>query len=175
MNLQLREWKVEDAKEMSELANSRKISDFMSDSFPAPFSYNDAVNIINNASNDLKKSYFAIIVDDKIVGSIGYTIQSDIHKLNAEIGYWIGELFWGNAYATNALDLLIKKAFSETEVTRIFARPFSNNIASHKVLYKCGFKLEAKFKDAIIKNNQILDEYIFSIRKKQYLFRVNPM
>lgn len=95
MNLIIRKWEIDDASVMSELANNSKISDFMTNSFPSPFSYNDAVNIIKNANDDLKKSYFAIIVDDRIIGSIGYTIQSDIYRLNAEIGYWIGEPFWG--------------------------------------------------------------------------------
>src|SRR5688500_19290063 len=38
---------------------------------------------------------FAIAVDDEAVGGIGFTVQHDVARRSAEIGYWLGEEFWG--------------------------------------------------------------------------------
>jgi RimJ/RimL family protein N-acetyltransferase len=71
----------------------------------------------------------------------------------------------GKGLATKSVLEIVEYTFKNCDVIRIFARPFSSNTASHKVLLKAGFKQEAILEKAIIKNGKILDEYIFSIVK----------
>jgi RimJ/RimL family protein N-acetyltransferase len=58
---------------------------------------------------------------------------------------------------------MIHYGFQTFEITRIYARPFSSNIASQKVLEKAGFIKEAVLKNAFYKNGKYLDELIYSI------------
>lgn len=51
------------------------------------------------------------------------------------------------------------------DINRIFARPFQTNIASQKVIEKCGFILEGTLLKTIFKNNELLDELIYAVRK----------
>ena len=46
---------------------------------------------------------FAIAVDDEAVGGIGFTVLTDVERVSAEIGYWLGEPYWGRGIVTEAL------------------------------------------------------------------------
>jgi RimJ/RimL family protein N-acetyltransferase len=165
MEFELRKWQLSDAPSIVKYANSSKISDFMSDGFPHPFTIEKAIAFIENSAHNPVNHYFAICVDDEAVGGIGISIQADVHRKNAELGYWLAEPFWGKGLATKSVLAIVEYAFKNCDVIRIFARPFSSNTASHKVLLKAGFKQEAILEKAIVKNGEILDEYVFAIVK----------
>jgi len=61
---------------------------------------------------------------------------------------------------------IVDFAFGTYDITRVYARPFGNNIASQKVLQKAGFTLEAKIEKGIFKNNEFVDELIYAVRRK---------
>ena len=88
-----------------------------------------------------------------------------MHRKNAEIGYWLGEEFWGRGIVTEAVKQILEFGFSNLDITRIYARTFSSNIASQRVLEKAGMKPEARFEKSIFKEGQYLDELIYAIRK----------
>jgi [ribosomal protein S5]-alanine N-acetyltransferase len=60
-----------------------------------------------------------------------------------------------------AIRRIVKYGFETFDIVRIFARPFSSNHGSQKVLEKAGFELEARLKNALYKNNELLDEMIY--------------
>jgi RimJ/RimL family protein N-acetyltransferase len=77
----------------------------------------------------------------------------------AEIGYWIGEPYWGKGIAGRAVALITANGFGELNLVRIYAGVFDFNIASMKVLEKNGFQKEGIFRHAVIKNGRICDEH----------------
>ena len=75
----------------------------------------------------------AVIVDDEVAGNIGSFTRDGVR----EVGYWIDRAFWGRGVATQALS-----AFLSLERTRpLYAGVAKHNIASMRVLQKCGFTL----------------------------------
>jgi RimJ/RimL family protein N-acetyltransferase len=63
-----------------------------------------------------------------------------------EVGYWVGRDFWGRGLATKAL-----KIFLEIEETRpLYGVVAVHNIASQRVLEKCGFKIHHRSENEII-------------------------
>jgi len=108
---------------------------------------------------------FAIEVNGIPCGSIGLMVQPDIHRKNAEMGYWLAEPYWGQGIMTEAVRQMIEFGFYNLDINRIFARPFSINIASQRVLEKAGMKLDGRFEKTLFKNGQYLDELIYAIRK----------
>jgi len=108
---------------------------------------------------------FAIVIDGEAIGSIGLHPQCDIMEKNIELGYFLGEPFWGKGIITEAVKKMVAYGFQNFDVVRIYARPFGTNVASQKVLEKAGFSLEAKIEGNIYKNNEYLDELIYAIRK----------
>jgi ribosomal-protein-alanine N-acetyltransferase len=106
---------------------------------------------------------FAIEVDGIACGSIGIFPQTDVHRKNAEMGYWLAEDYWGRGIITEAIERTIEYGFRTFDINRIFARPYATNRASQRVLEKAGMRLEARFEKSLFKNGEFLDECIYSI------------
>lgn len=160
-----RKWKYEDKDSLLKYANNKKIFDNMRDMYPYPYTSEAADNYLKRATGDEAIKIFAIEINGEAAGSIGIFPKDDIEKLNAEVGYWIAEEYWGKGVATQALKFIIDYGFSTFAVDRIFAIPFPHNIASQKVIQKSGMALEAIIKDSLIKNGMVMDQLIYAIRR----------
>ena len=100
----------------------------------------------------------AIEVEGQAAGGIAVTLLDDVYHRTAEVGYWLGEPFWGRGIMTDAVSAIVPVAFERFPIVRLQAGVFANNPASMRVLAKCGFVREAVLKDAITKNGVLLDE-----------------
>ncbi|MDO9512009.1 MAG: GNAT family protein [Bacteroidales bacterium] len=157
----LRPWTAKDAESLAWHANNPKVSGMLRDIFPYPYTIEDAKRWITDILPIEYGLFYAIEINGKAVGGIGVNYKTDIYALNGEIGYWLGEAYWGGGIMTRALQKVIIEVFSTTAVNRIYAEVFDINKSSAKVLVKCGFSLEATLKNAIIKNEQIMDVHIY--------------
>jgi [ribosomal protein S5]-alanine N-acetyltransferase len=165
MDFMLRPWVIDDLDSLVRYANNINIAKFMSDGFPFPYTSEKGKTFIEFATNSSNVLYFAIDINGQAVGGIGISPKTDVKKKNAELGYWLGEPFWGKGIITRAIGEIVDIAFKTYDITRIFAAPYGTNFASHRVLKKSGFKLEARFEKTIYKNGEFLDELIFAIHK----------
>lgn len=165
MQFTLRTWNINDLDNLVRYANNFKVAKNMSDGFPHPYTIEAGKAFIENMAGNQNNLIYAIDVNGEAVGAIGVHPQTDIHRRNAEMGYWLAEPFWGNGIVSAAIKEIVKQAFEKFDIDRIFARPFGSNLASQKVLEKAGFKLEARFEKALIKNGNIEDELVYAIRK----------
>ena len=147
---------------ISKLANNYEIAKNLRDIFPHPYTIDNAVSFIELAKTGELGLVFGIYSENEF---IGWNPQSDVYRINAEVGYWIGEPYWRNGYATETVKLLVEMAFNQLGMQRVYANIFEYNIASMKVLEKVGFEKEATIKSSVIKKGQIFDEHIYSIRK----------
>lgn len=163
MDFELRNFQSSDSEALSKHANNLKIAQFMTDAFPHPYGIQDAKAFINSVE---KNDKIQAIVTDEIIGAIGFFPQEGIMRTNAELGYWLSEDFWGKGIMTQAINRTVSRIFTHYDILRIYARPFGTNIASQRVLEKCGFSLEGKFEKTIIKNEQFHDEIVYAIRKE---------
>lgn len=163
MNIVLKSWETRDAEALQKYAGNAKITQFMSDGFASVSTPEGAAKFIAFASGE-GKIYRSIEVDDQVVGGIGVMVQTDIHCKNAELGYWLAEPFWGKGIMSVAIPMLVSEAFERLDIIRIFARPFHTNKASHRVLEKAGFRLDAVLEKAVFKNGEYLDEWIYAMR-----------
>jgi ribosomal-protein-alanine N-acetyltransferase len=163
MEFILRSWKLTDLESVTIHSNNKKIQDRMSDAFPVSSDRWKA--FIHHAIQDNFKLLRAIEINGVAVGGIGVSPEKDVLRKNAELGYWISEEFWGKGIISDAIVQIVQLAFEKFDIVRIWAAPFGNNLASHRVLEKAGFKLEARYEKIICKNNEMLDELVYAIRK----------
>jgi RimJ/RimL family protein N-acetyltransferase len=169
MHVFLRKLKPSDANRFTELANNKKLWLNMRDGFPHPYTTKDAVKFIS-FSNDIKtNSIFGIIYNDELVGATGLHGQADINRFSMELGYWIGEPYWGKGIATKAVALITDFGFKNLDINRIFAGTIEGNLASTKVLEKNSYKFEGVSRKSAFKNNEFKDEFHFAILKTDYL------
>ena len=160
----VREWEDRDADAVAQQANDRRVWLGLRDAFPHPYGIEDGQRFIAMARAMTPRTYFAIEVEGRVAGGIGYTLQSDVERIGAEVGYWLGHEFWGRGIATTALRLLTTHAFlSHPELRRLYAVPYATNAASARVLEKAGYVREGTLRQSAIKDGQVLDQWMYSI------------
>jgi RimJ/RimL family protein N-acetyltransferase len=151
--VKLRELSMSDAVDISHLM-SYNISKSLWQ-VPYPYTTEDAVNFITSSHRDFeshKAVNFAIQYKNnpeglsRLVGTISLK-NVDFDKKKATVGYWIGELYWGNGIATESLALVITYAFSVLGLEEICAYVFSENKASIRVLEKNGMIKKAELNE----------------------------
>lgn len=162
-NSSVRSWRVGDEDTIAAPANNREIWLNLRDGFPHPYTQDDAAQWISSVTQRSPETNFAIEVDGEAAGGIGLMLHDDVERLSAEIGYWLGEKFWGLGIMTEALKAVTRYAIKEFGLTRIYAVPFARNDASRKVLEKAGYKLEGIMRRSAIKDGEILDQYLYAV------------
>ncbi|MFC5409243.1 GNAT family N-acetyltransferase [Larkinella bovis] len=161
--------KAADAETIAQLANNRALWLNLRDRMPHPYTLADAVWFIETALKGDLGIVFGIYVDQKFAGVAGVVPQTDIHRLSGEIGYWLGEPYWGRGIATTVVRYLIQYTFVHTDLIRLFAGIFAYNKPSMRVLEKNGFVLDLIQRAAVYKNGKIVDEYRYSLIHEEKL------
>ncbi len=166
--VKLKEWSQSDAEMLAELLNDRRILDNLRDGLPYPYTQDDALFYINSClSADKNNEFcFAIVYNGKVVGSIGIFRQGNIHFRTAELGYYVGVDYWGAGICTEAVRLASEHVFNNTDIVRIYAEPFAENVASCRVLEKNGFVLEGILRKNAYKNGAFRDMKMYSLVKE---------
>lgn len=168
MECSIREWNIKDAGNLAEMLSNKKILNNLRDGLPYPYTIKDAEEYITAMlSSDKEKIFaFAITMNDRAIGSIGVFRCDNIHFRTAEMGYYIGEPYWGNGIMTNAVKQTCNHIFEHTNIIRIFAEPFAHNTASCCVLEKAGFQFEGLLRSNAVKNGNMLDMKMYSLIKE---------
>lgn len=99
---------------------------------------------------------FAIMVDNKAVGSIGIFRQGNIHRQTAEFGYYVAEEYWGKGIMTEAVKQICGYVFNKSDIIRIYAEPFAYNIAFCRVLEKADFGMMGHLEATLLKMVKLL-------------------
>ncbi len=158
----VRSWHPDDVKSIAGHANNRKIWLNLRDRFPHPYTKTDAHHWIQSALSTRPEANFAIDLFGEAVGGIGFELKTDVERFSAEVGYWLGEKFWGQGICTSALKTATHYAIETYRLNRIFAVPFSENLASIRVLEKAGYGREGIMRRSAFKDGRFLDEVLYA-------------
>ena len=169
-NVLLRPLRPEDADNLSSLANNVKIWLNVRDMFPHPYLLENADHFIKFYLEQTDDYVFAIEERGRFCGTIGLHSKQDVYRKNLELGYWLGEPFWGKGITTIAVSLISEFAFNQANFKRIYAGVFEYNKASMRVLEKTGFSKEGIRKKAIFKNGSFWDEHMYGKVKPEAKF-----
>lgn len=157
----LRPWSYDDVKALVKAANDQEVSKTLRDSFPYPYKKEHAIDWITFALEVIPTCHFAIVIDGAACGGIGLTLQRDVFRYSAEIGYWLSKEQWNKGIMSQAVVAVSDYALHELGMTRVFAGTFDNNIASGRILEKAGFKLEGRLSKAIFKYDRFYDQLMY--------------
>lgn len=159
----LRKIKEDDRFELARIADNKKIWLNLRDIFPHPYTLEDADFFINMLMSENPQYNFAIEFESKFAGMIGLLPKEDIYRKTAEIGYWLGEPYWGKGIMREACQLLTNYGLYTLDFIRLQTGVFDGNIASMKILEKCSYEKDGVFKKSIIKDGVVFDEHRYSI------------
>lgn len=158
----VRPWRAGDADALARHANNANVAKQLRDRFPHPYSRSDAVAFLKFTTASGVPTNFAIEVDGEAVGGIGYVPGSDVERFSAEIGYWLGERYWGRGIVTEAVRLVTEYLFAERNLLRLFALPFADNAGSMRVLEKAGYAREAIMRSSAVKGGVPRDQALYA-------------
>ena len=136
----LRPWRSQDVETLIRHANNRNVWINVRDRFPYPYTHADAVHWIEHAQTLPPDTQFAIEIDGEAAGGIGLELQTDIERMSAQVGFWLGETCWGRGIMTQALTALSDWALNRPGLLRLYASVLEWNPASMRVLEKAGYQ-----------------------------------
>ncbi|MCL1908791.1 MAG: GNAT family N-acetyltransferase [Holophagaceae bacterium] len=162
----LRPYTEGDRGALVRLADNINVSKYLQDRFPSPYTLESADRWIALVGLEEEPLNLAIEWQGQLVGGIGSTRLFDIHGQTAEIGYWLGEPFWGKGLATRAVRLFADYAFGQLRFLRLQAMMMAENMKSARVLEKNGFIFEGRLRQHITKRGRIHDALLYAKTKQ---------
>ncbi|HEX9582692.1 MAG TPA: GNAT family protein [Gemmatimonadales bacterium] len=161
----VRSWRRGDEESLARRANNRKVWINLRDAFPSPYTLGAARQWIEWVSGTLPETHFAIEVEGGACGGIGYVIQPDVHRISAEIGFWLGEPFWGRGIMTEAVRAVTAHALDTHNLHRVYASVFDWNPASMRVLEKAGYRREGIMRSSALKDGKVTDQVLYALTR----------
>ena len=159
----LRSYRSDDAPALAKYANNRNVSRNLRDRFPYPYRIEDAAAFIQLARAQDPETIFAIASDTEAIGGIGLELYDDVDRRSSQVGYWLGEPYWGRGIATLALRAVTDYAFTQFDLARLYAYVYEWNPASARVLEKAGYEYEGRLRKSITKDRQTIDQLLYAI------------
>ena len=168
MSVLLRKWRPEDAPAIARLADNPKVAANLRDLFPSPYTLQDAADYAAFcAGADEETQLLRLIeVDGQPAGNVSLALGGDVYRRSAELGYWLGEPYWGRGVMTQAVQAACREAFARWDIVRIYAEPFARNTASRRVLEKAGFTLEGVMRAGVCNKGEILDYCMYALLRQ---------
>jgi RimJ/RimL family protein N-acetyltransferase len=162
---QVRSYRPDDEVALARAADDRRIWLNLRDRFPHPYTLDDARAWLAFCARQDPEVCFAIAEpgSGRLVGGIGLELRGDVYQRTAEVGYWLAAGHWGRGMASCALRLVCDWAFRTLDLLRLEAGVFSWNPASARVLEKCGFELEGRHRQKVVKDGRIGDELCYAL------------
>jgi len=157
----LRPWQIGDEEALVKHGNNYRIWKNVRDRFPHPYTLEDARIWVQVANQDPTAINLAIVVQDEAVGAVGVVFKDDVYRRSAEIGYWLGESYWGKGITTRVVRMLTEYVLKHYDIYRMYAGVFEYNQASSRVLEKSGYHLEARLRQNVTKEEQTVDELMY--------------
>ncbi|MBB6452620.1 hypothetical protein HNQ94_001066 [Salirhabdus euzebyi] len=160
----------EDATRIRDLANDKELSAILG--LPHPYELQYAEDWIEMQPKQIKDGveYPLTILGKEIMEVIGtITLRIDKGNNKGELGYWIGRNYWGNGFATEAVNRVVELGFNELNLNKIWASAVTKNKASKIVLEKVGLKKEGTLRQNRLLHNKYEDIDIYGILRNEYL------
>jgi [ribosomal protein S5]-alanine N-acetyltransferase len=158
----VRSWQEHDLVPLVRHANDREVARQLRDRFPHPYETVHGLGFLHSVAQQPVERVWAIAVDGSAAGGIGLELGQDVERVSAELGYWLGQAFWGRGIVTAAVRAVTEYAFAHFELTRVFALPFEDNRGSIRVLEKAGYVLEGRLRRSAIKHGEIRDQRVYA-------------
>ncbi|MFK7974527.1 MAG: GNAT family N-acetyltransferase [Halioglobus sp.] len=156
----LREFDAIDLEPLTTLLGNQQVSKYLSSRMPYPYTQQDAQWWITTGS---KQGYVrAITQNDELLGCIGVDTGLFEERRSGELGYWLGQPHWGKGIATAAVTQITAHMFTHTDLVRLVAPVFAPNLASMRVLEKCGYTQEGIARKACYKDGAFYDKHIYA-------------
>jgi [ribosomal protein S5]-alanine N-acetyltransferase len=157
----LRAWHESDAPSLAAHANNVNVWRWMSDSFPHPYTQAIAEHWVGAGHVEFGGYNWAITFEGIAVGGCGIAPLEGPLRCSAEVGWWLGEPYWGRGTGARVARTLVQRAFENPRITRVFAPIHAGNERSMAVARRAGMALEAVQRQSAVKDGRVIDRHVF--------------
>ena len=166
----LRKLRLEDAKDLFEYASDKEVTKYVT--WEPHKSIEDSINLIKFTHERYEKRegiIWGIVCKEnkKVIGTCD--ISPVTKHFRAEIAYALSRDYWGKGIMTEAVKEAIKFGFEKTNLNRIYAFSFPENVGSYTVMEKVGMKYEGLIREYMYIKGKFQDLKLYSILKREYL------
>lgn len=158
----LRPWRAADRNSLLRHADDRQVWRNLTDSFPHPYTAQDADAWLALCAQAGRSVHLAITVNGTAVGGIGAIAGEGTGHASADFGYWLGQAVWGRGIATAAAQALAGRLLASGAFARLQASVFAWNPASMRVLEKAGFVREGLLRHSVTKDGCLIDSVLYA-------------
>ena len=142
----LRRWEDRDAESLFEYAKDPEVGPIAG--WPAHQSIEESREVIRNVLSAKEAYAICLKTDGKAIGTVelklnGHTDMTE-REDECELGYWLGKPFWGRGIMPEAVREMLRHAFEDLGMTKVWAGYYEGNIKSKRVQEKCGFRYQWK-------------------------------
>lgn len=168
----LRQWENSDTENLYEYAKDPDVGPIAG--WPAHKSLEESRNVIKNVLNGKETYAICLKTDNKAIGAIelklkGHTDMTERDD-ECELGFWLGKPFWGQGIIPEAVQEILRHAFEDIGMTRVWAGYYEGNIKSKRVQEKCGFRFQWKSEGVDVPlMHEKRTGYVNSMTKAQWL------
>ncbi len=142
----LRRWTEGDVGELFKYASDPDVGPIAG--WPAHQSIEESLDVIKNVFNGKEAYAICLKEDDRAIGAIelklnGHTDMTDRDD-ECEMGFWLGKPFWGQGIVPEAVKEMLRHAFEDLGMSKVWIGYYEGNTRSRRVQEKCGFKYQWK-------------------------------
>ena len=176
--LLIRPFKADDLEPFLARRNDPQVAEYQNWTLPFPRERAEKIvsELMGVEGPQVDEWWMATIADpktDEPLGDLALHLTWEGHT--AEVGYTLAHQYWGQGYATEALDPLVDYLFQELNVTRAFGMLHPANRASAMVLERCGFLFEGHTRLSFWLGDEVSDDHIYGmIRSDWEAWRSRP-
>ena len=168
--LRLRQLNHDDAEAIVALFSSPEVLRFLNQE--QTDSVEKAVRLINwlNGLYDKHEAVqWAITLQgqNRLIGTCG-NYAWDQENRHIDVGYHLLPSYWGQGYATEACHAIVGWSFEHMNLHRVQADCTVGNVASERVLLKCGFKVEGIWRENCWEHGRFVDIKQFGLLHREY-------
>ena len=145
----LRRWEESDAESLYEYAKDPDVGPIAG--WPPHKGVAESLDVIRNVFNGAEAYAICLKSDGKAIGAIELKLNghTDLTERDdeCELGYWLGKSFWGQGIMPEAAREILRHAFEDLRMQKVWCAYYDGNTKSKRVQEKCGFRYQWTTKD----------------------------
>ncbi|KAL7952138.1 acyl-CoA N-acyltransferase [Trichoderma barbatum] len=166
----IRRYRTTDAAAIVEGADTPLVAEYMTASFPSPYTLERAIEWIKIASQQGSLHFAICTIDsDVVIGGCGFQHLTGVESRTKVVGYWLSPKYWGQGIMTEVITSLSDWIFGQVpSLLKLEASVVEENRGSIKVLEKAGYRHEGTRHMAVFKNRRVSNYILFGLTRDEW-------
>ena len=166
-----RRWEEADAEELYKYASNPDVGPIAG--WPAHKSIDESREVIKNVFSGKEAYALCLKEDGKAIGAIELKLNGNTDLTESddecELGYWLGKPFWGQGIMPEAAKEILRHAFEDCGMSKVWCGYYEGNSKSKRVQEKCGFRYQWRSEDVDVPlMNEKRTGHVSSLTKDQW-------